>query len=267
LEIKIEEIKKGERIGSGGFATVYRGTWKEKTVALKQMTVGLNEETLLEFGREASLIKSLQHPNIIQLYGVIKPSNENPIMVMEFFENGNLYQLLHERNEILKFEEQLSISFDIANGMNYLHRLNPKIIHRDLKSANVLLNKEKKAVLTDFGLARVKMETQKITKTRAGSPQYMAPELFDEEGKLTEKVDIYSFGMVLFEISTNLFPFEGMDIFKIAFAVHQGKRPIIPDHCNPFFKSLIEQCWNQDYSKRPSIIEVCARLELKKETN
>ena len=228
------------------------------------MTIDLNGKDEINFYEEARLIKSLQHPNIIQLYGVIKPPNENPIMIMDFYENGSLYHLLHEENIKLNMKDQISISFGIANGVNYLHRLHPKIIHRDLKSENVLLTKDKKPILTDFGLAKVKIETQKVTQA-VGTPQWMAPELFDEdEGKLTEKVDIYSFGMVLYEISTNLIPFEGKSLMQLAKLVGiEGKRPIIPDHCDPFFKSLIEECWVQDYKKRPSIIPICAQLEVK----
>jgi len=185
-------------------------------------------------------------------------------MVLEFFENGSLHNLLYETKITLTFKEQVNIAFGIVQGISYLHHLNPKIIHRDLKSANVLLTKDRKAVLTDFGMARVKLETQKITQV-AGSPNWMSPEMFDEEqGKLTEKVDVYSFGMVMYEIATGMIPFQGKTLLNLAAFVLQHKRPIIPDHCHPFFKSLIEECWVQDYKKRPSIISICAKIELKK---
>jgi serine/threonine protein kinase len=163
----------------------------------------------------------------------------------------------------LQFKDQLNISFGIVKGISYLHQLRPKIIHRDLKSANILLTNDKKPILTDFGMAKVKLETQKVTRI-AGTSNWMAPEMFDEEGKITEKVDVYAFGMVMYEITTGMIPFDGKTLQQIYALLTKEKRPIIPDYCDPFFKSLIEECWKQDYKERPRIFDICAKLEYKK---
>jgi len=98
VEIKEDDVEKGKLIGSGGFGTIYKGAWNGNVVALKQMALALNSKTQQEFDYEAGLLKRLEHPNIIRLYGVVKPKNENPMMVLEYYEQGSLYHLLYESN-------------------------------------------------------------------------------------------------------------------------------------------------------------------------
>jgi serine/threonine protein kinase len=132
----MKEIIKGDKIGEGGYASVYFGKWMGSIdVALKQLHSGkLSESTKRSFDSEVNIMKRLQHPNIIRLYGICKPEGENQMMVMEFMEKGSLYQHLHEDKIKFSTEKQKEMMIGIANGLYYLHLSNPKIIHRDLKS-------------------------------------------------------------------------------------------------------------------------------------
>ena len=142
---------------------------------------------------------------------------------------------------------------------------------------SILLNSEGKAKLTDFGLSKVKIATQTNTGVN-GTPNWMvifsvklflfqlinqAPEMFDNEAQINEKVDIYGFAMVLYEISTNSIPFSGGAAMQIITEVLlKKKRPIIPDECDSNIRKIIEETWNQEASKRPTIIAILAKLEL-----
>ncbi len=220
----------------------------------KQMVTNMDAKAEESLRQEISVLKRLYHPNVIQVYGITKPKDERMVIVLEYFEEKSLYYTLHEKKIRFPLNRKIEIAFDIANGINYLHHLNPKIIHRDLKSSNVLLNTHGRAIVTDFGLTKMKTETLKVTNA-VRTPQWMAPEMLDEEeGMINEKVDVYSFGMVLYEIVTSLLPFSGLTPIQVIRALDKNQRPPIPDDCENSLKSLIGECWIQSPLKRPSMI-------------
>lgn len=262
MEISISEITIEEQIGNGDFSIVYRGKWNERTVALKKIVSLPNPKIKELFNEEVSmLLRRLQHPNIIKIFGVSKSEEDDPIIVTEF-ENGTLYNYLYKQNIKPPLKRIIELGMDIGNGLIYLHQLVPKIIHSNLKSSNVLLNNEYHAVLTDFGLSAMRTEIMKESNT-FGPPQWTAPEIM-EKGTFNEKADVYSFGMVMFELATNITPFADMTYLQIIRAINEEQRPKIPDECNPSLKSLIEQCWHQNPNQRPSIIMSVTKLELLK---
>lgn len=200
-----------------------------------------------------------KHPNITRLFGICLQEDSYTI-VMEYLPLGSLYNQLHEQKVKLNVWTQIKLATDISNGLNYLHQSKPKIVHRDLKSHNILLDEYWNAKLTDFGLAKVKTESERMSGSVCGSPPWMAPEFFEENPIISEKVDIYSFGMVLYEMASNLTPFHNFD-HRLLNTFAKRQRPIIPDECEESLKILIEKCWNENPKLRPTPVQILGSLE------
>ncbi|KAK9158797.1 hypothetical protein Scep_005371 [Stephania cephalantha] len=197
-----------------------------------------------EFLREVALMKRLRHPNIVLFMGAVtKPPNLS--IVTEYLSRGSLYRLLHKSGvrEMLDMRRRLSMAYDVANGMNYLHRRNPPIVHRDLKSPNLLVDMKYTVKVCDFGLSRLKENTFLSSKSAAGTPEWMAPEVLRDEPS-NEKSDIYSFGVILWELVTMQLPWSNLTQAQVVFAVgFKNKRLEIPRNINPQVVALIEACW------------------------
>uniref|UniRef100_A0A1S3XIH8 Serine/threonine-protein kinase CTR1-like n=1 Tax=Nicotiana tabacum TaxID=4097 RepID=A0A1S3XIH8_TOBAC len=149
-----------------------------------------------------AIMKRLRHPNIVLFMGaVIQPPNLS--IVTEYLSRGSLYRLLHRpgARELLDERRRLCMAYDVANGMNYLHKRNPPIVHRDLKSPNLLVDKKYTVKVCDFGLSRFKANTFLSSKTAAGTPEWMAPDVLRDEPS-NEKSDVYNFGVILWELAT-----------------------------------------------------------------
>ncbi|PNX74450.1 serine/threonine-protein kinase CTR1-like protein, partial [Trifolium pratense] len=166
------------------------------------MEQDFHAERFKEFMREVAIMKHLRHPNIVLLMGAVtQPPNLS--IVTEYLSRGSLYRLLHRpgAKEVLDERRRLSMAYDVAKGMNYLHKRNPPIVHRDLKSPNLLVDKKYTVKVCDFGLSRLKANTFLSSKSAAGTPESMAPEVLRDEPS-NEKSDIYSFGVIMWELAT-----------------------------------------------------------------
>jgi len=209
-EIDPRGLDVGEKVGGGATAEVFRGVWMDKVVAVKQLSMnvdrmdGKDQENLR---REIAILRKVQHPKLVNLIGVC--SKQSPFtIVLEFCSGGCLFVLLHERIEIeISVTQSVKMVTDAAVAMEFLHNLDPPIIHRDLKSMNLLLwapvedqETQVEVKVSDFGIARmldsVGGECGKMT-IGAGTGHWMAPEVL--AGKpYNAKADIYSYAMVLF---------------------------------------------------------------------
>ncbi|KAM7471799.1 hypothetical protein LguiA_009982 [Lonicera macranthoides] len=190
-------------IGKGGFGTVYHGFVGNTQVAVKMLSPS-STQGYKEFQAEASLLMSVHHKNLSTLVGYCNEGT-NMGIIYEYMANGNLDQHLSDKNlYALGWEERLRIATDSAQGLEYLHHgCKPPIVHRDVKSNNILLNEKFQAKLTDFGLSRafpVEGDTH-VSTVVAGTPGYLDPEYYTSN-RLTEKSDVYGFGIVLLEIIT-----------------------------------------------------------------
>src|SRR5665213_3043395 len=173
------ELKLGKELGRGGFGVVYQGTWRHTDVAVKQLLMDkISPEAAEEFETESQIMAQLRFPNIVQFYGFCM--SPTYCIVMEYMPNGSLFSVLRS-NKPLEWPLRFRIAVDVAKGLSFLHHEN--ILHRDIKSLNVLLDENYKAKLTDFGLSKVKAETKShatATKTNnkdsVGTVQWMAPE-------------------------------------------------------------------------------------------
>ncbi|KAJ1699653.1 hypothetical protein LUZ63_008165 [Rhynchospora breviuscula] len=263
LIIPWSELALKEKIGAGSFGTVHRADWHGSDVAVKiLMEQDLHPERLKEFLREVAIMRSLRHPNIVLLMGAVtQPPNLS--IVTEYLSRGSLYRLLHKPGgrETLDVKRRLSMAFDVAQGMNYLHKRNPPIVHRDLKSPNLLVDKKYTVKVCDFGLSRMKAKTFLSSKTAAGTPEWMAPEVLRDEPS-NEKSDVYSFAVILWELMTLQQPWSNLNPAQVVAAVgFKGRRLDIPSDVNASVASLIQSCWADESWKRPSFSSIMDSLK------
>lgn len=280
VEIMVHELEFGESVGSGVTAEVFRGTWKSLTVAIKQIYIQKGSKQELKqqvcFTREVSVLSKVNHVNLVKFYGVCFA--ERPLrLVTEFCEGDTLFDLLHSNENVqLVWSQQLKMCTDVAKAMHYLHSFNPQIIHRDLKSLNLLLAQEVTSSddiplvkVSDFGMARENGEEEwgKMT-TKAGTCHWMAPEVLTDI--YDEKADVYSYAMCLFEIVCREIPFEDLEGVDVVTLVYKGERPdleAVPPDCPKLLLRLMISCWEHDPKQRPAfkhilqvLTQVCAEM-------
>ncbi|KAD5960332.1 hypothetical protein E3N88_11804 [Mikania micrantha] len=260
-EMAWEDITLGERIGLGSYGEVYRGDWHGTDVAVKKfLDQEITTESLEEFRSEVRIMKRVRHPNVVLFMGAVTRAPHLSI-VTEFLPRGSLYRLLHRPNNQLDIRRRLRMALDTARGMNYLHNCTPVIVHRDLKSPNLLVDKNWIVKVSDFGLSRMKNSTFLSSRSTAGTAEWMAPEVLRNEPS-NEKSDVYSFGVVLWELCTLQQPWGGMNPMQVVGAVgFQHRRLEIPDDMDPVIADIITQCWQTDPKLRPTFADIMASLK------
>lgn len=260
-DIPWEEITMGERIGLGSYGEVYRGEWHGTEVAVKRFLLqDISGESLEEFKSEVQIMRRLRHPNVVLFMGAItRPPNLS--IVTEFLPRGSLYRLIHRPNNQLDERRRLRMALDAARGMNYLHNSTPVIVHRDLKSPNLLVDKNWVVKVCDFGLSRMKYSTFLSSRSTAGTAEWMAPEVLRNELS-DEKCDVFSYGVILWELFTMRQPWGGMNPMQVVGAVgFQHRRLDIPDDVDTAIANIIRQCWQTDPKSRPTFAEIMALLK------
>jgi len=199
-KVNFQDLEFGERIGKGNFGEVYRGTWLGTDVAIKKLFF-VNDDFMQKYiEREMDTLTCLNHPNIVQLMGLCI-GMEDMYIITEFINGGDLRSKLKDKNIEMDWKVRIGILRDIALAMNYLHTKG--IIHRDLKSHNLLVADDWKVKVCDFGLARTapEGEEQKGGMTIVGTNEWMAPEVATGES-YDNSADVFSFGMVIYELIT-----------------------------------------------------------------
>ena len=253
--IKTNDLKLGKVLGKGGFGTVYKGIWRsggDIIVAIKQMNEGSLMGALEQFEKEVMTMSQLRHPNIVQIYGI--SCDQTYAIIMEYMEGGALDNLLMS-SEDLPWTLRRQILQDCWAGLSYLHQKN--VMHRDVKSGNVLLTKDRHAKWTDFGISR-SLGDQPETMTKGqGTVPWMAPEIIRGEKHYTKQADIYSYGILMWEMTTRRQPFEDKTTqFQLYEYVLKGGRPEIPPEMPDDLRRLMEACWDGDPERRPKMDEM-----------
>lgn len=266
-------------IGEGSYGRVWAARWRNNTVAVKEFVFAQaalmggslqTRELIEEIVGEAGIMSLLNHPKILQLYGV-SLTTQTIWIVSELCTLGSLRSLLSNRSFPLDLTVKLSLCMDIADGMRYLHTRRPPIIHRDLKSQNIFIVDAGAgrlvAKIGDWGSARAielsgggfQHMTQGI-----GTTCWLAPEVI-ENAHASLASDVYAFGIVLWEIVTRNEVYEGLTAAQIiARVVKSGLRPVAPPDCP--LSDLMQACWAQDPSDRPSFKEILKILTSEYET-
>jgi serine/threonine protein kinase len=256
--IDFGEVQVGRQVGLGSYGVVYKGKWKGVEVAVKRfIKQKLDERRMLEFRAEMAFLSELHHPNIVLFIGacVKKP---NLCIVTEFMKQGSLKDILMDNTTKLTWQNKIQMLRRAALGINYLHSLHPVIVHRDVKPSNLLVDENWNVKVADFGFARIKEEN--ATMTRCGTPCWTAPEVIRGE-KYDERADVFSFGIVMWEVLTRKQPYAGRNFMGVSLDVLEGKRPQIPNDCPDHFAKVIKKCWSSQASKRPGMNEVVAYLD------
>lgn len=242
-------------IEEGSFGKIYLGKWEGQTVAIKYLEGQLTDAQSQEFTREVQIMSELTHHNVTTFHGACLEDG-HACIVMEYMAQSSLDKVITKK---LTPTQQKSISLDIAKGLSYLH--NKGVFHRDLKSANILVNEQGIAKLADFGLSKTKDANVKTAQSRSKALAWQGPELFAYKAQYTSASDIYSFGMILWEmLSGGKKPFAELPDNKVVKAVLGGKRESV-EGFPPMYAELITACWDPDPSKRPTIKDIIAKLE------
>ncbi|KAL2942431.1 Serine/threonine-protein kinase EDR1 [Bienertia sinuspersici] len=259
-EIVWEDLVLGERIGLGSYGEVYHADWNGTEVAVKKfLDQDFSGAALAEFKREVRIMRRLRHPNVVLFMGAVtRPPNLS--IVSEFLPRGSLYRILHRPNCQIDEKRRIKMALDVARGMNCLHTSTPTIVHRDLKSPNLLVDKNWNVKVCDFGLSRLKHNTFLSSKSTAGTPEWMAPEVLRNEPS-NEKCDVYSFGVILWELATLRLPWSGMNPMQVVGAVgFQNRRLDISKEVDPLVGRIIWECWQTEPNLRPSFAQLCVAL-------
>ncbi|XP_073122638.1 uncharacterized protein [Henckelia pumila] len=259
-EILWEDIQFREEIGQGSFAVVYHGIWNASDVAVKVYCGNqYNEGMLLDYKKEIDIMRRLRHPNVLLFMGAAC-SREKLAIVTEYLPRGSLFKTLHKSKQSLDIRRRLRMAIDVARGMNYLHHRNPPIVHRDLKSSNLLVDKSWTVKVGDFGLSKLKNTTFLTAKSGRGTPQWMAPEVLRNEPS-TEKSDVYSFGVILWELMTECVPWSNLNSLQVVGVVgFMDHRLDLPKNIDPQVSSIISDCWQSNPENRPSFEEIIHKI-------
>lgn len=261
--IDLRKLNMGDAFAQGAFGKLYRGTYNGEDVAIKilerpENDLGRAQLMETQFQQEVMMLATLKHPNIVRFIGACR----KPMLwciVTEYAKGGSVRQFLTRRsNRSVPLKLAVKQALDVARGMAYVHGLG--LIHRDLKSDNLLIFADKSIKIADFGVARIEVQTEGMTP-ETGTYRWMAPEMIQHR-PYTQKVDVYSFGIVLWELITGMLPFQNMTAVQAAFAVvNKGVRPIIPSDCLPVLSDIMTRCWDANPDVRPPFMEVVRMLE------
>lgn len=268
--IRNDDLEDLKELGSGTYGTVFHGKWRGSDVAIKRIKAScfmghpsVQERLISDFWKEAGMLSQLHHPNVVAFYGIVPDGPGGTLAtVTEYMVNGSLRQVLVRKDRTIDRKKRLLIAMDAAFGMEYLH--SKKIVHFDLKSENLLVNMRDAhrpiCKVGDFGLSKVKHRTLVSGGVRGTLP-WMAPELLSGKSLVTEKVDVYSFGIVMWELLTGEEPYANMHCGTIIGGiVNNTLRPAIPSWCDPSWRELMERCWSGNPADRPDFSVVTSEL-------
>ncbi|KAL6971584.1 hypothetical protein U1Q18_031264 [Sarracenia purpurea var. burkii] len=274
-------------VARGTYGTVYRGTYDSQDVAVKLLDWGedgmaTTAETAslrASFRQEVAVWHKLDHPNVTKFVGASMGTSNLKIpskngstdshislpsraccVVVEYLPGGTLKKFLYSnRKKKLVFKIVIQLALDLSRGLSYLH--SQKIVHRDVKAENMLLDAQKNLKIADFGVARVEAQNPQDMTGETGTLGYMAPEVLD--GKpYNRKCDVYSFGVCLWEIYCCDLPYPDLSFAEVSSAVvRQNLRPEIPRCCPSSLASIMKKCWDANPEKRPDMSEVVTLLE------
>lgn len=259
LKIATDNFSEANLLGQGGFGYVHKGVLTNgKVVAIKQLKAGSGQGER-EFQAEIEIISQVHHRHLVSLVGYCTFGSQR-LLVYEFVPNKTLEFHLHGKDRpVMNWPTRMKIALGSARGLAYLHEdCQPKIIHRDIKSANILLDDSFEAKVADFGLAKHSLDTDTHVSTRVmGTFGYLAPE-YASSGKLTEKSDVFSFGVLLLELITGFRPFDKADTFADDSMVDWATPLLAQGLADGNFDALVDQKLEEYDSAEMARMAACA---------
>jgi serine/threonine protein kinase len=244
-----------------GFGQVHLGVWNGKYVAIKKFITKEKQSpkySLNKFIKEINIISNLRHPNIVLYMGASINKNEY-YMISEYIPKGSLFDYLHVQKNKFNDYEMINIAYEVAIALKYLH--SRKITHCDLKSSNILLDENMKIKVSDFGLSRLKYISSSENKGRIGTPHWMPPEIMKGK-KYLEASDVYSYGMILWELVTCEIPYYRMTPNQIIGIVADcGKIVELPSSGHVALRTLIKHCLVYQPERRPTFDYIIKYLD------
>lgn len=256
-----DKIHLKRELGRGSFGIVHEAEWNFQTVAVKCYAgTRLPERIAAEIRHEVAIMLRLQHECLVRLWGLVQENSHPAMLVMEYGANGSLYDYL-KSNQAISWSTRLRLAKELSRGLAYLHQEN--IVHRDIKSLNIILDRDFHAKWCDFGLAALKSHSTTTSSNRVGqqftpvgTTLWMAPELFIRGTSSPSKpADIWALGMVFFELASRLVPWhDGQSEEQIKDWIKEGKGETVPEECkrkSPGFAAMMQRCW-LDRNSRPT---------------
>jgi len=265
-----EIVKDAKPFARGAGGELYKATWRGLKVCVKscENMVG-NKQALVDLANEIGLLSTLRHPNLIMFLGATFETFP-PLLLLEYAGGGTLEERILaavKEGHAINKREKCKFTYELALALNFLHLCNPPIVHRDLKPSNILLTSDLNLRVTDFGLSKfIPSKNRKLGDKfqmtgETGSYRFMAVEVFKHE-QYNEKVDVYSFALIVYWMATGLRPFRNIpnpvDAVKAAV---EGERPTFAESFPKNLKKLISDCWHQIPDQRPAFSEVIERLD------
>jgi len=289
-EIVSDDVQMLAKLAEGTFGVVWKGRWGNQTVAIKVLKTPLDQDAdgvensgTEDFQKECETLQTIKHPNLIVFFGAGINDDGTAFMVTEFMAGGSLRTALQNRLVRLDWSTRVKIARHVAAGMRHLHKLS--IVHRDLKSDNCLLDSEYNAKVADFGTSKTLFDGRKEVNTAAaanvdgsasmtkavGTQLWMAPEVFVGKSDYGPEIDVYSFGVIMWELVTRKTPWCELDaetyidqFRKLDAALLEGRRPSVPggfEDEHPVYNSTMQLCWSTDPKSRPSFDAVVFMLK------
>lgn len=273
LQVRYEDIEDIGTIGSGAFGVIwlvkFRGSQllASKRIRSDQVT----KQRTQAFIEEIKMVAPFDHPNIVRLVGCAWTIESDLQALFEYMENGDLRDYLVDPNSPRHWsQELLQLAVDIIEALVYVHSFTPPLVHRDLKSRNVLLSGEMKAKVTDFGASRYKSSDDTMTAA-VGTGRWLAPEVISGSGTYDQSVDVFSFGVVLSEMDTHSIPYDDIrsangsklnDIAILQLVATGQLRPTFGAGCPPELRMLAQRCLAQNPADRPPAHVVAYELRV-----
>jgi len=257
-----------EQLGKGTTGVAFSARWLGAKVVVKKVKVMKNELSRRAFLRECFIMSRMRHPNVLAFYGAALEAERHISLVTEMATGGTLKAWLYQSKGVAlpnkrSLNERLSIAMDILHAFVYFETRTPIVLHRDLKPSNVFIMSDGRAVVADFGLARFVAENGEELTGETGTYIYMAPEVIKSQ-HYDNRADVFSFGVLLYEIATGIEPYQPHHSTGIQIArsvADQALRPKIPDNLHPALSAIIEMCWQQDANERPSFSHIHRSME------
>lgn len=253
-DVIFEDIEFNKVIGAGSFGQVSKGTYQGKVVAIKQCKVEHENDRIMLL-KEIHHLEKLRHPRLVSYLGSCY-MKQHVYILLEYMCGGSLFHLIFpgygREKRKLTFTQKVDMAEHVTAGLTYLHDLN--VVHRDLKTLNIILDDKLNCKICDFGLTVTLERTHMTVRSMQGSPRYMAPEQFESTSRITEKVDIWAMGCVMLELFCDVQPFanaSGLQHICNELLVKK-KGPLVPAEADPRARVLIRACFAFEPKQRPT---------------